>query len=177
MSTDNIDFKQLKEKILPYFIEVYGEEFRDIIVARMNQIEPIFYSTVDSKKTDMYTKQSAKRIELTFRFLEHSGIQLSQEAKDKVIKSRSAFILSEIPEAKSVLQACFGSYEYIEAPIGGINAISRVGEVPNQKYVIEQSVEALKKLGIVVSVETYDEWILTDEAKLVFAKIDELKNI
>lgn len=170
---NNVDFSQLKQKILPYFIEIYGEEFKDILVSKMNQIEPIFYSTIDSKKSAMYTMQTAKRIELTIKFLEHNNVHLSEETKSKMIKRNSTYELLEIPEAKKILSACFGSHEYREVPLSGIKDIQQVPT--DRDYVINQSVEALRNLGFSVNAENYSEWVLSEEAKQIFMQIEKLK--
>lgn len=173
MNSSAIDFNQLKERILPYFIEIYGEEVRDIIVSRMNRIEPIFHSTIDNKKSAMYNKQSTKRVELTLKFLEHNNIPLLEEARNEMIKKNNTLALSKIPEAKRILSACFGRNEYRENTFDGIKDIPR--EPNDKEYVINRSVEVLKNLGVSVSAENYNKWVLTDEAKQTFERIDKLK--
>lgn len=174
MMEQNINFEQLKQRILPYFIKIYGQEYQDIIIKRINQIEPIFYDTLDSKKAIMNRMLSAKRVELTIKFLEENNIHLSQELEREIILSNSTYKLSDVPEAYNLLNACFNNNEYREVAYGGIKNIVRI---PTEEiYQIKQSIETLSKLGVVVNAENYNEWLSTDEAKQVFAKIDTLKD-
>ncbi len=167
-----MELKQRIQQALPYFIQIYGEEFKDIIVAGLNRIEPIVYSTVQSKKYAMYNMQAAKRVELTIRFLEYNNIYLSDEVKTKMIKSNKTDEIEELPDAEKLLRACFGSPEYREVTYNGIKTIPR--EPTDNEYIIEKSVGILKNLGIYISAEKFNEWILTDEAKEVFARIEKL---
>lgn len=169
----NVDFNQIKERVLPYFIEIYGEEFKDIITARIEQIVPVFYSEIESKQATMQSLKSAKRVELTFKLLEHYNVNIPAEVKAKAIKYNSTYELSEIPEASSLLMKCFNGHTYNENAFGGIKDI--VQTPTNENYIINQSIEALKNFGVNVLVEQFNDWVVTDEAKQVFQQINQMR--
>lgn len=171
---ENIDFEKIKEKILPFFIKIYGEEFKEVIFQRMNQIEPIFYSTIHSKKTEMYTIETAKRIELTLEFLELNDISISEEVKQSMIKSNTSYPLREITEARDLLEACYNSCEYRENPFDGIREI--LLEPTDNEYRIKRNVSILKKLGFEVDSKSFNEWCSKEEAKIALKKIEDLKS-
>ena len=108
-----MDFEILKKRVLPFFIEYYGEEYQAIIEERLSKVVPLFYTSIDARKNMMQLKQKCKKGELTLEFLERNGIKVSDEIKKDLI-SGYTYQLSDIPEVASLLNKYFGSltYEY-----------------------------------------------------------------
>ena len=167
----NIDFNQIKQTILPYFVKIYGEKYTDLIVERMNQIESVFYSTAESKKFKVNEKKKEKVIELTFRFLEEHQMEIPEEIKNEIITGNSTFPFKQVPEIKNLLELYFGTYEYNREPFNGIKNI--VKEPTENQFRIQQSVETLQKIGVSVPVEQYNQWLSTDESKHTFQMMEE----
>lgn len=170
---DNINFEQIKERILPYFIKIYGEEYKNIIIEKMQKIVPIFYSRLEDKQSIMYNKLNEKKTELTLKFLEHVHINIPEETKNKIINSNSTYYLSDIEEAKKILNACFERTEYSDVVYGGIHSV--IQEETDIEYKKKQSIEVLKKFDISVEQEEYNNWIKTEEAQNIFKYINSLK--
>lgn len=169
---NNIDFEQIKLAVLPYFIQIYGEEYKDIIVDRLNKIEPIFYSDLDSNAHVMHNMQSQKRAELTIKFLEDNGIYLSEELKEKAITTGNTYGIKNNVEAKKLLDICFSRVGYDDYPD---LKIKKVKQVPlDNEYLIRTNVEFFEKLGCNVNEQNYNDWILSDEATKIFEKIKDL---
>lgn len=40
-----MDFEILKKRVLPFFIEYYGEEYQAIIEERLSKVVPLFYTS------------------------------------------------------------------------------------------------------------------------------------
>lgn len=167
----NIDFNQIKQTILPYFVKIYGEKYTDLIVERMNQIESVFYSTAESKKFKVNEKKKEKVIELTFRFLEEHQMEIPEEIKNEIITGNSTLPFKQVPEIKNLLEVYFGTYEYNREPFNGIKNI--VKEPTENQFRIQQSVETLQKIGVSVPVEQYNQWLSTDESKHTFQMMEE----
>lgn len=170
---DNIDFEKIKERILPYFVKVYGEEYKDIIIDKMQRIVPIFYSILEDKQNIMDSELNRKKTELTLKFLEHVQIEVPEEIKNKVLNSGSSFYLHDVEEAKKILNACFGRNEYSEIRYGGLDSI--IQEETDVEYKKKQSIEVLKKLNITVDLENYNDWIKNEEAQNIFKYVNSLK--
>ena len=80
-----IDFEAIKQQILPYFIQFYGIEFQDIIIKRFNQIEPIFYNTIDQISQTILEMKEYKKTELTLKFLTWNRMQLPENIQKQII--------------------------------------------------------------------------------------------
>lgn len=175
MNPNKTYFDQLKQQFLPYFIEIYGEEFREVIVKRIDAIEPIFYDTIESKKNIMNSMQQTKQIELTLKFLESNNIEIPNDIKTNIIMENHSYPLNDLDDASRLLEACFGSNQYKDISFGGIKGIVR--QPTDQSFLKKQSIDSLSKFGVEIDVQKYNGWLLTDEAKQTFEKIDKLLTI
>ena len=45
-----MDFEILKKRVLPFFIEYYGEEYQAIIEERLSKVVPLFYTSIDARE-------------------------------------------------------------------------------------------------------------------------------
>ena len=111
---NNIDFEEIKKIIIPYFIEFYGEKYKDVIVERINKIIPIFYSKIENQKTEKNIKLEEEKIKLTLKFLNFLNINISEELKKKIILERSliSILNSENEQITNILKFYFGSKTY-----------------------------------------------------------------
>lgn len=113
---DNIDFELLKQKVLPYYVEVYGEEYRDLIIDRLNRVVPIFYKTLDQKIAIYQYEMLKKRKELTINFLEYNNIFIDEKTKIEYINSKETIFPESLIEGKNLLELYFGDYIYKRNP-------------------------------------------------------------
>lgn len=170
----DINFESIKTKILPYFIKVYGEEYRNVIVSRMDKIEPIFYYKVEDLKNKMNLEKSAKRVELTMKFLENNNINIPNDLKKGMLDNRSTYELSNIPEAIKLLKICFDGNSYNDSIYGKISDIYL--KPTDDRNIIAKSIYALKRFDINISKENYNTWVNTKEAEELSTYIEKLMN-
>lgn len=169
-----INFNEIKEKVLPYFIKVYGEEYKYLIISRMNKIELLFYSKFDAKKNTMYYNQSLKKVELTLKFLEQNNIEIPNDVKNKIIKENTTYYLAEIPEANKLLSLCFNGREYNKNPYLGIKDIKT--NPTNNEFDRRESTEILKRFGVNIKPDEFNNWIVSNEAVPILKRIEMFKS-
>lgn len=165
MNIENIDLESILEKVKPYIIKVYGEEFIELIEERKKAIIPIFFETAEHKKTFLNSKISKKISEITISFLKRHNIDISSEVEKKVLENGSTFLLND--NAKAFLEAYFGTYKYTRSeslPIKSNSPISLRMMIPTFNY-----------LGYQVTGDTLREWLETPEAKKAHIEIQEMK--
>lgn len=167
---NNLDFENVKEKVLPYFVQIYGEEYRDLIIERINHIEPLFYTTLEKEQAFMYVAQREKRTELTLRFLEYKNIALDDEIIKEIAKYNSTTSLSKNKEASALLKAYFSKNEYAESVYDGLQKILKGPSDDEMK--IRKTVNSLKLIGIEVEEKDLNNWFSTKEAATVLEVIE-----
>ena len=140
-----MDFEILKKRVLPFFIEYYGEEYQAIIEERLSKVVPLFYTSIDARERMMHLKQKCKKGELTLEFLEKNGIKVSDEIKKDLINGYT-YQLNGIPEVASLLNKYFGSLTYEYGNAINVYNISRVAL--EDDYLLEKAVMALNNFGI-----------------------------
>ena len=169
-----MDFEILKKRVLPFFIEYYGEEYQAIIEERLSKVVPLFYTSIDARERMMHLKQKCKKGELTLEFLEKNGIKVSDEIKKDLINGYT-YQLSDIPEVASLLNKYFGSLTYEYGNAINVYNISRVAL--EDDYLLEKAVMALNNFGINCEKSYYNEWLKSEEALELFKEIDFELNI
>lgn len=164
------DFELVKVKILPYFINFYGKQYEETIKKRMDQIVPLFYTTIEGLRSNMYAEQRCKETELTLTFLEQNQIRIPEEIKQSVLKNNTTQKLTNIEQAKQLLNLCFDGNHYTANPyFGGIQSLSK--EPYENNYEKEKHIKKLQQLGASITEENYSEWFFSEEAKGIFHKV------
>lgn len=169
-----MDFEILKKRVLPFFIEYYGEEYQAIIEERLSKVVPLFYTSVDARERMMQLKQKCKKGELTLEFLEKNGIKVSNEVKKSLLEGYT-YQLSDIPEVASLLNKYFGSLTYEYGNAINVYDISRVAL--DDENLLDKAVMALNNFGINCEKSYYNEWLKSEEALELFKEIDFELNI
>lgn len=169
-----MDFEILKKRVLPFFIEYYGEEYQAIIEERLSKVVPLFYTSIDARERMMRSEQKYKKGELTLEFLEKNGIKISNEVKKSLLEGYT-YQLSDIPEVASLLNKYFGSLTYEYGNAINVYDISRVAL--EDDYLLEKAVMALNNFGINCEKSYYNEWLKSEEALKLFKEIDFELNI
>lgn len=165
-----VNFEELKRKVLPYFIAIYGEENREFIINKLEAIVPIFYTTIEGQMNAMYYEQNIKKTELTLRFLKENGIILPEEVIKKILQNNSTSYLNKYKEAYDFLYACFDGNAYSRN-----FGIRDIGLTPTDSaFKISQSVQKLAKFGIIAPENDYNNWLLSPEGQKAIMKV---KNI
>lgn len=164
-----MNFENLKKRVLPFFIEYYGEEYQAIIEERLSKVVPLFYTSIDARERMMRSEQKYKKGELTLEFLERNGIKVSDEIKKDLMYGYT-YQLSNIPEVASLLNKYFGSLTYEYGNAINVYDISRVAL--EDDYLLTKAVMALNKFGINCEKSYYNEWLKSEEALELFKEID-----
>ena len=173
---NNIDFEEIKKIIIPYFIEFYGEKYKDVIVERINKIIPIFYSKIENQKTEKNIKLEEEKIKLTLKFLNFLNINISEELKKKIILERSliSILNSENEQITNILKFYFGSKTYSKDRYFGIDKL--VLKETDDKKIKKSNIEKLELLKIGVNEENYNEWVIGKEAEKLKEEIEKVKH-
>lgn len=169
-----VDFEHIKATVIPYFVEVYGEEYRQIITDRLNRIVPLFIETPDGLKSQMFFEQSIKKTELTLRFLEEQGFTLTDEEKKSAIEEHSTYSLcANNEEIDTFLKGCFKHTGFQDFVYHGIDDI--IAGSTDRDYENEGMCETLHCFGVEVSKEDYPRWRTSIEAEPVLRRLASLK--
>lgn len=173
---NNIDFEQLKKKIIPYFVEIYGEEFEPIIIDKINNIIPIFYTTIDGQKREMLQNQKGKKFELTLKFLEFNNIVIPDDIKKTAGENNSTYELKKISGVSELLNFYFDTDSYNVDRYFDVEKTIFEPIDNKSSYEVDKCISKLNLLGISVTRDNYNEWLMTDEARQLSEKIGNVKN-
>lgn len=173
---NNMEFERIKKKIIPYFVEIYGKEFEPLIVDRINDIIPIFYTTINGKKNEMYRNQKKEKFNLTLKFLEFNNVIIPEEIKKEASEYYNTSVFEKIPEAKDLLSIYFDNNSYELTSYYDVQKFLFEPIDNKPSYIVNKSISKLNLLGISVTKDTYNDWLMTDEAKELSEKIGTIKN-
>lgn len=149
----------MKAAIVDSVVEVYGEFCRKMVEDRINRIELIQYITPEDLKDEIISINKAKREELTLKFLNSCGYDVS---------STNAIN----PEMKNLINNVFGWNGFYE---GTNTDIFSFDKDKGENRVISKRCAVLKKFGIQdINPDNYEELENTEEVK---QKIDEIENV
>lgn len=145
------DFNELKAKILPSFIKYYGIEYAQLIIDRLNKIEPIFYETINEKKIEISELRTKKKIELTLELLKNFGFDVKDEDKNKMFNKNSFKPLEQYPDILNFLNICFNENGYNEFEFSSIRKFKM-----NDNYF---NYSIFKKFRYDFEYDRYDEFL------------------
>lgn len=153
--------ENIKAILIKYFTQFYGKNYKELITEKINSIIPIFYDSVETKRSEMYEKLKEKEIELTFEFLKHHGIEIDEDLINKIISNNSISYIEENQKATEVLKQYFGTYNYQKDA-----SIKNILFAPSDdEYKIDNCIRALKNFGIKVEPQQFNEWVVSQEAQ------------
>lgn len=78
MNLLNIDVKDNIPDMVDALVKVYGNEYRDIIAERIDKIHYVMYNDVDCIENYVDFLKTCKQKELSIKFLEQIGIDVSK---------------------------------------------------------------------------------------------------
>lgn len=171
----NFDIIEIKKRI-PYimdaFAEVYGKEYTELIKQRENRNCYIIYKDADGINNYISFLEDCKAKELSIKFLERIGIDISEFKQESYAK--------ELDENLSkLIEIYLGDYRNIK-PIEsllsskGINAWSSIGE--NTKFDnLKEKIEFLNYLRgkdeKTITEENYEDFCNTEEYNKILIQI------
>jgi|GEM_PF-1136381 len=174
-----IKFNELAPKILDSFAKVYGEENRNVIKERMDNIYINTYITKESFNSYNNSRLSKKQDELTLMFLDQVGEKLSNEEKSKVLKDGS-YYLSE--DYKKVMET---SFSYGKFSAGNYTPISSFGKEIDEnednawrnKSILKDRCKVLNGLGLEITPDNYNYIVGLESSKKILEKVDLLYKV
>lgn len=159
--------ENIKAILIKYFTQFYGKNYKELITEKINSIIPIFYDSVETKRSEMYEKLKEKEIELTFEFLKHHGIEIDENLINKILSNNSFSYIEENQKATEVLEQYFGTYNYQKDA-----SIKNILFAPSDdEYKIDNCIRAFKNFGIEVEPQRFNEWVVSQEAQPTLEKI------
>jgi len=174
MNLLNIDVRQLPwADIIDAYTKVYGDEYRDVIEKRVNQIIFITYNNVDGIKSYIHFLESCKQKELGIKFLQQIGIDVSK------YEGRS-FAEDLDKDTNALLDAYLGGYPWgIDSNGLGIKAWyhPQLGGMQRKKHRIE-FINFLRGQDVTpITRKTYKAFCETDEYQEILGRIEEYLQI
>lgn len=170
---DTFDFEKIKPLIIPHFVKVYGEEYRDLIESRLNNVTVLVGNSLEQVDNDIVMMKRQKLTELTESFLKRLGIEVSNEILSAANERLSFEALKKTnPEIYRFIYYCF------DQPIYRPNRSNLLSYLLDENFdpaYLGNSLKILSCLGVDVEPEDYDEWMKSDEAKPVLHRISEIK--
>ena len=68
--------------------------YKELVTHKINGLVGILYDSVETKKNEMFFKQSRKSIELTFKFLEHYGFNINENLVSSIKSFNNIFLIT-----------------------------------------------------------------------------------
>lgn len=172
---DTFDFEKIKPLVIPHFVKVYGEKYRDLIESRLNNVTVLVGNSLEQVDIDIAMMKRQKLTELTESFLKRLGIEVSSEILSAANERLSFEVLKKTsPEIYRFIYYCF------DQPIYRPHRSNLLSYLLNENFdlaYLENSLKILSCLGVNIEPEDYNEWIKSDEAKPVLHRISEIKKV
>ena len=138
----NIDIKDKIPDILEAYTKVYGEEYRNLISERLNNIIYLFYNNLQGVSYYYNFLIDCKKKELAMKFLQNSNIDISS-----LIPSTYSESLSD--ELKDVIEKYIGSYEQIDNEKQIINKCKILGiDIKEYSKILEEYKKYIQEIFI-----------------------------
>jgi len=173
-----MDIRDYIPDIIETMVKVYGDEYRNIISQRINEILYIMYNTVDGMEGYLSFLKSCKRRELSIKFLEKIGIDVSKQKEKGYVEPLE-------DNFSKLIESYFGIYEDLviagSDKTEGILAWKNIYTKKDIKEIIKEKVKFINfyrgKEKEAITVETFEEFSQTDEYQQIENKIKEYLQI
>ena len=142
------------QRVIPYFVKFYGEEYRELIEDRLGRCVPLFYDTYDSRKKELTNNVILKKIELSFKILKEFGYNVPES---DIANSNNPFYTFSFYDRNSesfkFLDLLFGDRKFANFDNLGIRSISLDGNL--DVFKINKNIKFFSKMGIELNIDDY----------------------
>lgn len=117
MDNFNIDFQSLSKYAIDAFSHVYGEEYRSIIISKINRAFIVYYQNVEGLDDYLSYLKRCKSREFAIKFLDEIGIDVQKHKKKNYTASLDSEIENILEYYIYSIDFCFSDMADYWAPI------------------------------------------------------------